>query len=277
MKMALPAALLLLVFGSVSTDAQYRNIAKPGWFDVPSDKKTLDFGPSFEKPSATDPAWQWSAYRRARNKLTCYWFPTVMVKEYDISQEGAAWTSFVRLAADERPECTRSHVPGEKIIEDSHDWTGYFFGVKEDFVFLSAADGDNGGIRFVVYDSRTRKKVFEDTDCLTCMYLKVYGEEPLPPPFNRMRISKAPGRSITLKYMRVEQADCDLRADKASCWDHVRMQMDLKSAKEPECLGYADTPVGEFRSMVAHPVLVSLASPRIVKSIDGPVLCWGPD
>jgi hypothetical protein len=55
---------------------------------VPLDKKTLDFGPSFDKPSDTAPAWQSNAYRRARNKLTCYWFPTVMVKEYDISRCG---------------------------------------------------------------------------------------------------------------------------------------------------------------------------------------------
>ena len=164
MKYALPATLFLLFLGLVATNAQDRSKAKPDWFDVPLSKKTMDFGPSFDKPSDTSPGWQWNAYRRARNTLTCYWFPTVMVKG-----------------------------------------------------------------------------------------------------------------SITLKYMRVEQADCDLRTDKASCWDHVRMQMDVKSAKEPVCLGYANTPVGELPSMVAHPVFVSLESPPVVESIDGPVLCWGPD
>jgi len=278
MKTALPATLLLLLLEVVATSAQDRSKAKPDWFDVPLSEKTVDFGPSFTEPSDTSPAWQWNAYRRARNTLTCNWFPPVMVKEYDISQKGAEWISFIRTGANAHPECTQSHVPGEKVFDEGSEWSGYFDGVKDDFVFLGAADGFNGGIQFAVYDSRTGKKVFEDTDCLTCMYLKkVYGKEPLAAPFNRMRIRKVPGGPVTLKYMRVEQADCDLRSDKASCWDHVRMQMDVKSAKEPVCLGYAHTPVGELPSMVAHPVFVSLESAPVVKSIDGPVLCWAPD
>jgi hypothetical protein len=278
MRTVLPATLFLLFFGLAATGAQDRSKAKPDWFDVPLSKKTVDFGPSFTKPSDTSPAWQWNAYRRARNTLTCYWFPTVMVKEYDISQKGAEWTSFIRIAGKAHPECTLSHVPGEKVVDKESEWIGYFAGVKEDFIFLSDADGDNGGIGFGVYDSRTGKKVFEDTDCLTCMYLKkAYGKEPLSAPFDRMRLSKVQGGLVTLKYLRVEQADCDLRGDKASCWDHVRMQMDVKSAKAPVCLGYAHTPAGELPSMVAHPVFVSLGSPPVVKGIDGPVLCWAPD
>jgi hypothetical protein len=94
-----------------------------------------------------------------------------------------------------------------------------------------------------------------------------------------MRISKAPGGLVTLKYMRVEQEDCDLRADKASCWDHVRMKLDVTNPEAPVCFGYdatgyTDIPVGKLPSMVAHPVLVSLESPPVVKNIDGPVSCW---
>jgi len=273
MKTALPATLFLLLLGWIVTGAQHRSKAKPDWFDVPLSKRAVDFGPSFSKPSDASPAWQWNAYRRARNTLTCYWFPTVMVKEYDISEKGAAWVSFIRLAANEHPECSRSHVSGEKVFEKSSEWAGYFAGVKEDFVFLRDADGLDGGIQFAVYDSRTGMKVFEDAECLRCWFAK----KPSYAPFNRMRISKVHGGPVTLKDLRVEQADCDLRADKASCWDHVRMQMDVKSAREPVCLGYAHTPVGEFQSMVAHPVFVSLESSPVVKSIDGPVLCWGPD
>lgn len=283
MKIALPTTLLLLILGLVATSSQDQSAAKSDWFDVPLKKKTVDFGPSFQKPSDTSPEWQWNAYRRARNTLTCYWFSTIMIKEYDISQKGADWISYTRLDANAHPECTQSHASGEKLFvqeasAQADEWWGYFTGVKDDFVFLGAADGDNGGIQFAVYDSRTGKKVFEDTDCLRCTYLKkIYGKERPSASFNRMRVSKVPGGPVTLNYMHVQQADCDLRADKASCWDHVRTQMDVKSAKEPACLGYAHTPVGELASMVAHPVFVSLISPPIVKSIDGPVLCWAPD
>jgi hypothetical protein len=272
-----------LLLGLVGAYAQQWSQTKSDWFDVPTEKKTVDFGPSWEKPSDSSPAWQWKAYRRAHNTLTCYWFPTIMVKQYDISEKGAAWISFMRLDANAHPECTRVHSSGEKVFESNapvqaDKWWGYFTGVKEDFVFLTEADGDNGGIYFAVYDSRTGERIFEDTDCLTCMYLKkMYGKEQLSAPFNRMRVSKVAGGPVTLKYMRVRQADCDLRADQASCWDHVRVQMDVKSVKTPACLGYAHTPVGESPSMVAHPVFVSLESPPVVKSIDGPVLCWGPD
>ncbi len=213
MKSRLTATLILLALGLVAAEAQVRSKAKPDWFDLPVDKKILDFGPSFEKPSASSPDWQWSAYRRARNKLFCYWFPTVMVKQYDINQKGAAWVSFIRIAANAHPKCNRSHVPGEKVFKAGSDWWGYFLGVKRDFVFLTDPDGVSGGIQFHVYDSRTGQQVFEDADCLTCMYLKkMYGKEPPPALINRMQISKAPGGAVTLKYMRVEQADCDLRA-----------------------------------------------------------------
>jgi hypothetical protein len=273
MKAVIPATLLLLVCGLVSTSAQDTSRAKPDWFDVPLSKKIVDFGPSFDKPSDTSPGWQWNAYRRARNTLTCYWFPTVMVKEYDISQKGAAWISFIPITAKAHPECNQSHAHGEQVFDEGGEWTGYFAGVKDDFVFLGAADGSDGGIQFAVYDSRTGKKVFEDAECLRGWYAK----NPPYAPFDRMRISKVQGGPVTLKYLRVERANCDLRDKKASCWDHVRMQMDVKSARAPVCLGYAGTPVGELPSIVAHPVFVSLESPPVVKSIDGPVLCWRPD
>jgi len=283
MKTRLQVALFLLVLGLVASEAQDRLKAEPDWFDVPLEKKTLDFGPSFDKPSASSPAWQWNAYRHARNKLFCYWFPTVMVKQYDVSQKGAAWISFIRLAANAHPACTRSHVPGEKVFEAGGDWWGYFLGVKGDFVFVTDPDGVSGGIQFHIYDSRKSQQVFEDTDCLTCVHLKkMYGQEAPLGLISRMQINKTPDGVITLKYMRVEQADCDLRADVASCWEHVRKKLDSKNPKAPSCFGYDAVgydkyAVGELSSMVAHPVLVSLESPPVANNIDGPVQCWAPE
>jgi hypothetical protein len=255
MKTRLQVALFLLVLGLVASEAQDRLKAEPDWFDVPLEKKTLDFGPSFDKPPASSPAWQWNAYRHARNKLFCYWFPTVMVKQYDVSQKGAAWISFIRLAANAHPACTRSHVPGEKVFEAGGDWWGYFLGVKGDFVFVTDPDGVSGGIQFHIYDSRKGQQVFEDTDCLTCVHLKkMYGQEPPLGLISRMQINKTPDGVITLKYMRVEQADCDLRADVASCWEHVRKRLDSKNPKAPSCFGYDAVgydkyAVGELSSM----------------------------
>ncbi|HTS35068.1 MAG TPA: hypothetical protein VMH04_05310 [Candidatus Solibacter sp.] len=206
-----------------------------------------------------------------------------MVKQYDINQKGAEWFSFIRLAANAHPACTRSHVAGEKVFDANNDWWGYFLGVKGDFVFVTDPDGTSGGIQFHVYDSRTGQQVFEDADCLNCMYFKkVYGEEPPPGLISEMKINTGADGAIRLKYMRVEQADCDLRADVALCWDRVRVKLDARNPKPPTCRGYDATgyekyAVGELSSMVAHPVLVSLTSPPVIKNIDGPVLCWAPE
>ena len=278
MQFRLIATLFLLALGVAEADAGERSGAKRDWFDVPLSEKAVDFGPSYPRPPDSSPGLQRKAYERARNTLACYWFPTVMVKQYDTHQKGAEWVSFIRIAANAHPACAKSHAPGEQVFDAGAGWSGYFFGVKEDFVFLSDDDGYNGGFGFAVYDSRTGKKVFEDVDCLTCMYVKkMYGKEPPAAPFDRMRIRKTTEGPVTLQYLRVEHADCDLRADKASCWDRVRVKMDVKTTEAPVCFGYNNIPLGDAPSMVAHPVLVFLQSPPVVKSIDGPVLCWPPD
>lgn len=43
------------------------------------------------------------------------------------------------------------------------EWVGYFKGAKGNLVFFDADDGINGGMPFVVYDSKTGKSVFKDS------------------------------------------------------------------------------------------------------------------
>lgn len=145
---------LLAVTTALPQDASRAVLTRP--FDAPAKTKVVDLGPSAYHPGT----------QRVRNKLSCYWYPTVMVREYDEGQKGAEWLSFVAIKAHEQPECTPSHMPDEKFIgkSDESEWVGYFRGVKGNFVFFVDADGLNGGLRFAVCDSRTGKKIFEDSE-----------------------------------------------------------------------------------------------------------------
>lgn len=129
--------------------AQLRQDSLPP-FDKPV-KKVLDLGPSpYYLPS-----------QNMRKKLNCYIYRTFMVKEYDEGQKGAEWLSILPFQAGGRPACSLSHLSGEKVIHD--DISGYFNGAKDSFVFFQAADGIDGGIPFVVYDTRTGTQVFHDS------------------------------------------------------------------------------------------------------------------
>ena len=168
------------------------------------------------------------------------------------------------------PTCARSHVSGETVIGE--EWCGYFKGVKENLVFFDACDGMNGGLPFVVYDSKTGKKVFQDSAYDSSMWTKKVEDSP----FNRLRISRVQDRPLLLKYLRVVDTGCDLHSEDASCWDRVKLKLNLKSTKMPVCTGYQDISGGVV-SIVAYPVSVSLASQLVVTTIAGPVTCWPHD
>src|SRR5205823_14886169 len=90
-------------------------------FDKPLAKKTVDLGPSRSTP-------------KTHAKVTCYFFSRFMVKEVDLGEKGAARLSIVPIAKGTTPACTRSRARAEKEI-DPKEWTGYFKGVKNNFVF----------------------------------------------------------------------------------------------------------------------------------------------
>jgi len=125
-------------------------------FDVPLKKTVVHLGQS--------PYYHGG---NVRVKLSCYFYSTFMVKEYDEGQKGAEWLSIVSVDARTASTCTQSHAVAEKVIEEP-EWGGYFKGAKRNLVIFHAADGTNGGMPFVVYDARTGTKVFQDSPCCQC-------------------------------------------------------------------------------------------------------------
>ena len=245
------AAILLLLVLPLQSAAQADS------FDVPLKKKVV--------------LYEVSPYRNVRIKLSCFAYPTFIVKQFDEGQKGAEWLAIVPTEKGAASPCTRSHAAGEKVIRYP-EWTGYFKGAKGNLVFFDAADGTDGGMPFVVYDSKTGKQVFKDSYYDSSMWNMKVEESP----FNRIRISNSPDGQIYLTYLRVTATDCDLHRTKASCWESTRNKLSVMSTQAPVCSGYEDVTT-RWSSSLAYPIEVLLFPQPSAKNVNGPVKCWPVD
>src|ERR1700761_2785037 len=93
---------------------------------------------------------------------TCFYFTGFMVKQVDEGEEGAEQLSIVPAANPAKPPpCQRDNLPDEKVVPPD-EWSGYFKGVKGDYVLFEAEDGVNGAVGFAVFAAASGKKLFED-------------------------------------------------------------------------------------------------------------------
>jgi hypothetical protein len=233
------------------------SVASADTFDAPVKRKVVDMGRS----PGNLPG------QHFRVKLYCWSYPNFMVKQEDDPQEkGARWLAILPIQQRAAQACTRVQTAGEMRIK----WWGYFAGVKGSLVFFDAADGTDRGLPFAIYDSRTGKKIFEDSAYDSTMWNYKVGDSPL----NHLRVSGAPDFSMT--YLRVVKADCDLHLKGAACWEEVRKKLAIKSDRRPVCDGYEGIP-SRWVSAVAYPVEVSLFPQPATKTVAGPVKCWPVD
>jgi hypothetical protein len=162
------ALALLLPVSSLSQTDSFQ-----ATFDTPIEKKVVNFGLSSGNPPGG---------QSMHIKLSCYVYPSFMIKEYnDEGMKGAEWMSVTRIAGQQIPLAVGSMVPVKRFSgRRAASGLGYFRGVKGDYVFFDAADGFNGGIPFSVRDSKTGKKVFEDS----AYEGSNWNPKPEPSPFN---------------------------------------------------------------------------------------------
>src|SRR5215470_2119022 len=131
MRIGLVSGLLAIAISMVAQNSRQPTAASADSFEAPLKKTIVDFGPSpYYRNPKTAP----------RVKLSCFYFPTFMVKEYDEGEKGAEWMAIVPRSTGNSDRCTRSHVSSERLI-GGKDWSGYFKGVKRNFVFFDASDG----------------------------------------------------------------------------------------------------------------------------------------
>jgi hypothetical protein len=258
----------ILVWTSVALTAQTAS------FDKPLFKKTVDLGASKNTPGA-------------RAKVTCYFFPSFMVKEVDMAEKGAFRLAIVPGKIKDHT-CSRLRDEGEKEI-NSDEWTGYFKGVKGDLVFFDADDGVNGGMGFAVFSAKSAKKIFDDVA------------------FGPVELSAAADKTITLTYTRLAEGECVIPKDLAACWGKIKQKLSLDSASLPDCkAGYeksaqemakgrceaqkADGPeclakeimlarqqANDSPSVISYPVEVVLGPEAVIKPASGNVGCWPAD
>ena len=225
-------------------------------FDDPVVKKTVDYGPSPYYPPA----------RNKRKTLTCYYYSAFTVKEYDEGQKGAEWLS---ITSSPDAPCTKARGEHERVLLPE-EWSGYFWGALGTYALFDAADGQDGGMGFAVFDAATGKKLFEDST-LPDFSMKA-------PPGVRIafRISSGSDGIARLSYLRVVRAGCSLSKEPAECWRKVRSDFGVTQTDIPACIGYEDKDRSR-ESAVVYQVSVLLRDAFQIRAADGRVFCWPTD
>lgn len=202
------------------------DVATP--FDQPSAVDNVDLPPNKGNPDA-------------KPSVNCYRFAGFSVKEVDLGEVGAEKLAIMPEAG----KCERDSAD-ERVVKDPV--AGYFLGAKGSLAFFQAPDGFNGGMPFVVIDTTTMKKLFEDS-------------------FEGADFEKIDnaGDKLTLDYVRTFSADCSLFLDGAACADKVKKETGLGTvAQLPDCGAAYDaekkrTPdfakeIEQLPSVISYPV-----------------------
>lgn len=208
------------------------------------------------------------------DQLTCFYYRGLMVKQLTNDwNKGALFLSFLRFD-QARPACVKEHSADEKVL-GSQDWVGYFRGVvKGDLVFFDADDGQDGGMPFAVYDSKTQEKVFQDNAYYAGMWNPKL--RPQPSRFNDIRVRTTHDGNVVLTYLRVLPTECDIPDKGAECWPPLVQKLGPKTAAALKCIRWDENQT-TGTSAVAYPVETSLLPTPVTKTISGPVRCWPAD
>ncbi len=112
-------------------------------------------------------------------------------------------------------------MANERVIP-SETWSGYFHGAKDDYVFLSAEDGVNGGLGFSVYRGADPASLFQDSVKLERDHV-------------RFLSVAADAGGLRLRYTRVYTAPCSVPTEGAPCWARIAAETHLRPAPPPDC------------------------------------------
>lgn len=205
------------------------DVATP--FDQPIAIDNVDLPPNKGNPDA-------------RPGVNCYRFKGFMVKEVDLGEVGAEKLAIL----PENAECVREDAAEKKVTDPV---AGYFLGAKGDLAFFQAPDGFNGGMPYVVIDTRTMKKLFDDS-------------------FEGADFEKIDrqGDTLTLDYVRTYSADCSLYRDGTACAEKIKKDTGLGTTTPlPDCTAAYDaekkrTPdyakeIEELPSVISYPVTLT--------------------
>ena len=226
-------------------------------FDTPVRKTSVDLGPS-RNLMPGDPQ---------HVQLSCSYYPGFMVKELDDpGMEGARWVTITLFLKGRPPGCRLAHGPKERFI--AKDSWG-FLGAKASLLFLTAADGEDGGLPFRIVEWKTGKNIFRDSAALP-----YYGG----PGFD---FGHTADGKLSLRYLRVVHGGCSIPNDGQNCWNILRANLGLVPSDMPACTGYVgekqDQPIAlanlETHSAVQYPAEVKLFPRPSIRAVAGEVTC----
>ncbi len=217
-----------------------------------------------------------------------------MVKEIDAGEVGDEQISLVPVVSPaDRPSCQPKNAANEHVIP-SETWSGYFHGAKDNYVFLSAADGVNGGLGFSIYRGADPTSLFQDAVKLERDHVR----------FLSVAVDAT---GVRLRYTRVYTAPCSVPTEGAACWARIAAATHLPTTPPPDCAaGYlrAKQQLAKARCEIDHRSNAACirqeidrmkaddASPSVIgydadvqvqpsqtsiQPAGGPVVCWPAD
>jgi hypothetical protein len=197
-------------------------------FDRPVQTRRVVLGPSPNSPGQ-------------QSVVRCATYAGFMVKEIDTAEVGDDQISVQPLqSAAERPACQAANRPGEKIVP-TDTWGGYFLGVKEGWLLLSAEDGVNGGMGFAVMRSDEPSRLLFQ-DLATLDHDRV-----------GLRAVSVEGDRLRLRYTRLFAAPCSVQADGATCWARIVAETHVPASPAPDCAAAICVPSGSLPPDAAKP------------------------
>lgn len=249
---------------------------------------SLSWGQTFDKPVRRQRVELGKAANALsdRNRVTCYYFPKFMVKEVDLGEEGAERLGILPVAPQSTGKCVRARGK-EEIVIPAEQWSGYFMGVKNGYVFFSGDDLWNGATPFAIFDAATGKKLFEDSAKADIAFA-------------------TSGQTVAMRYLRVVSDDCFILKD-AACWQRMAAKYGLDNATVPDCRKGYDASAEEMAkgrctaqraplaaclkkerplalkqaldspSVISYPVEVELGATPSAKPTGAAVGCWPAD
>jgi hypothetical protein len=221
-------------------------------FDKPSREIQLPLPPNPDVPDG-------------KPMLTCWYYPRFMIKQVDVGEKGARALAITPIAPDQpTPDCRDGVDGAEHIIGD---WSGYFWGVKGDYVLFHADDNVNGGMGFAVFSAASYRKLHTgimSDDSLRALQLlapaSTRGTDP------RVALPVAP---LLMRYRGHYLAPCSLRSSLSACWDVVRRTLNLGRAAAPDCnRAYAiqerQAPAQYRRAAASNPTVITYEAEAVI-------------
>jgi hypothetical protein len=202
------AAVLTLACLSIAHAAAAIDTDEP--FDRPLQTQRVSLGPSPYSPGQNA-------------EVRCYTYPGFMVKEVDRIEVGDDQISVLPLRSPaDQPRCRAANQPHEKLVPND-SWSGYFLGVKANYVFVSAADGTNQGMSVAVFrHDNAAHLLFQDLMKLDHDRIQ-------------LRSISDDGAHLQLHYTRLYVAPCSVQTDGASCWTRIVADTHLPATPLPDC------------------------------------------